>query len=168
MPFCTQCGKELRRGDRFCRYCGAPAPDVNVPPDVKAPPDGQDPRAVGTPPAGGGGGKRPDHFLGNLHLLYKAMEAGAAEATLKTNGADITLCGKGERKFLCGKGKTVSLLPFGGEAHIMNMRGLKYAEKDLWLRYGSTRGISNVAADENFSFRVDLGYALVIINEEEV
>ncbi len=59
MPFCTQCGKELRQGDRFCRYCGAPAPDVSVPPDVKAPPDGQGPRAVGTPPAGGEGGKRP-------------------------------------------------------------------------------------------------------------
>ncbi len=117
----------------------------------------------------GGGGGREDHFLGNLHLLYKAKEAGITEVTFKTNGAEITLCGKGEQGFLCKKGQIVSLLPFGGDAHIMDMLGLKYTPADLWLRYGSTRGISNVAVDdEDFSFWVNKGYVLVIINEEVV
>ncbi len=114
----------------------------------------------------GGGGGREDHFLGNLHLLHKAKEGGA-DAALVTNGATITLCGTGECKFSCGK-KTVSLLPFGGEAHIMNMRGLKYSPADLRLCYGSTHGISNVAEAEEISFRVEEGEVLVIINEEEV
>ncbi len=117
----------------------------------------------------GGGGKREDHFLGNLHLLYKAKEAGALAAVLQTNGAAIALCGKGKQSFVCKKGQTVSLLPFGGDAHIINMSGVKYAADDLRLRYGSTRGISNLTdGEEDFSFWVKKGYVLVIINEEEV
>ena len=56
---------------------------------------------------------------------------------------------------------------FGGDAHIMKMRGLKYAEDDLWLRYGSTRGVSNLAAGD-VSFSVEKGHVLVVINEEVV
>ena len=117
----------------------------------------------------GGGGKREDHFLGNLHLLYKAKRAGVAEVVFRTNGAEISLCGRGGHTFASEKGQTVSLLPFGGGAHIMEIRGLKYAPRGLRLHYGSTRGISNLtASDEAFSFRVKRGYVLVIINEEVV
>ncbi len=116
----------------------------------------------------GGGGRREDHFLGNLHLLFKAKEAGVSTAVCKTNGAEISLCGRGEHRFACGEGRTVSLLPFGGEAHIMEMKGLKYAAGDLLLRYGSTRGISNLTTGGEFSFRVKVGSVLVIINEEVV
>ncbi len=116
----------------------------------------------------GGGGKREDHFLGNLHLMYKAMRAGVKRVVSRTNGARIFLCGEGGQEFVCQKGQTVSLLPFGGDAHIMEIGGLKYAPDDLWLCYGSTRGISNLTVNgEGFSFRVTKGYALVIINEEE-
>ncbi len=116
----------------------------------------------------GGGGGREDHFLGNLHLLYKAKAAGVLSAVLKTNGAGIFLCGKGEQSFACKEGQTVSLLPFGGDTHIMKMEGVKYAEKDLRLCYGSTRGISNLTVSGDFSFRVRKGYVLVIVNEEVV
>ncbi len=113
----------------------------------------------------GGGGGREDHFLGNLHLLYKARAAGMA-AALKTNGADIVLACEGEHTFPCKKGQTISLLPFGGDAHIMKMRGLKYAEENLRLRYGSTRGISNIARGEEICFCVKEGCVLVILSEE--
>ncbi len=117
----------------------------------------------------GGGGKREDHFLGNLHLLCKAKRAGVSAAVCRTNGAEISLCEEGEHRFACGKRQTVSLLPFCGDAHIMEMRGLKYSEQDLWLRYGSTRGISNLTTSgEGFSFRVERGYVLVVINRKEV
>lgn len=117
----------------------------------------------------GGGGGREDHFLGNLHLLLKALRAGAAFATLVTNGAAISLCGTGRHSFSAKRGQTVSLLPFGKDAHIMNMEGLKYSEADLWLRYGSTRGISNIAErDGEFSFLIEEGCALVFINQREV
>ena len=117
----------------------------------------------------GAGGGREDHFLGNLHLLCKAKTAGVASAVMKTNGAEISLCDAGGHVFLCGAGKTVSVLPFGGDAHIMGTEGLKYPMQDLWLRYGSTRGISNVTTDrEAFSIHVETGNVLVIINEEVV
>ncbi len=116
----------------------------------------------------GGGGGREDHFLGNLHLLLKAQTLGVSHAVMKTNGAEITLCGAGVHTFVSKKGQTVSLLPFGGDAHIMASEGLKYPMEDLRLRYGSTRGISNLTAGEGFSFAVKEGHALVIINEEVV
>ncbi len=116
----------------------------------------------------GGGGGREDHFLGNLHLLYKAKAAGIKNILFKTNGAELSLCGEGEHGFSCKRGQTVSLLPFGGGVHIMKMEGLKYAEENLFLRYGSTRGISNLTTGETFSFRVKEGYVLAVINEEVV
>ncbi len=117
----------------------------------------------------GGGGGREDHFLGNLHLLYKALAGGAASACLIGNGARLFLYGKGRQEFSCKRGQTVSLLPFGGDAHIMKLDGVKYSAGDLWLRYGSTRGISNLAAGGGeLSFLVKKGYVLVIINEEVV
>ena len=116
----------------------------------------------------GGGGGREDHFLGNLHLLYKAKRAGVLSAVLRTNGADIFLCGEGENTFACKKGQTVSLLPFGGDAHIMDARGLKYPMHGLCLCYGSTRGISNLTTGEEFSFTADRGYVLLINSGEVV
>ena len=115
----------------------------------------------------GGGGKREDHFLGNLHLLFKAKRAGAT-AMLQTNGAEISLVGEGEQTFPCKRGQTISLLPFGGDAHIMEARGLYYPLHGLKLSYGSTRGISNVTTGAEFSFRVERGDVLVIINEEVI
>ena len=114
----------------------------------------------------GGGGRREDHFLGNLHLLYKAKTAGMTFAMMKTNGAELTLVGVGGHAFACGRGQTVSLLPFGGDAHIMEMKGLKYAAEELRLGYGSTRGISNLTTGDEFSFRVKRGYVLVINSGE--
>ncbi len=113
----------------------------------------------------GGGGRREDHFLGNLHLLYRAAKAGV-RATMVNNDSQISLLGEGEYRFAAKSGQTVSLLPFGGDAHIMEMRGLKYAEEDLWLKTGSTRGISNLAEGEECSFRVKEGFLLVIFNRE--
>ena len=43
------------------------------------------------------------------------------------------------------EGKTLSIVPFGGNAHIIESSGLKYPLCGLDLVYGSTRGISNVA-----------------------
>ena len=114
----------------------------------------------------GGGGGREDHFLGNVHLLLKSLRGGMHSAVMRTNGAWLSLHTVGEYEFACKRGQTVSLLPFGGDAHIMGMRGLKYLSEDLRLCYGTTRGVSNVTTEESFCFRVERGYVLVILNEE--
>lgn len=113
----------------------------------------------------GGGGGREDHFLGNLHLLYRACREGlpctmfTAHAALSVRRGKFTL-----EKVL---GKTVSLLPFGGDAHILYSRGLFYPTENLTLVYGSCRGVSNVGVSENAEIDCDGGFLLVAVNKEK-
>lgn len=112
----------------------------------------------------GGGGGREDHFLGNLHLLYRAYLEGLP-CEMITNRARLSV--RSGRFLLKGiRGKTVSLLPFGGAAHILYNKGLFYPTDDLTLSYGSCRGISNVGVDENAEIDCDGGALLVAVNEE--
>ena len=111
----------------------------------------------------GGGGKREDHFLGNLHLLYAALERGV-NAVMFTGGAQI-FAGRGRVELNGFCGKTLSIVPFGGSAHIMESEGLKYPLFNLHLVYGSTRGISNVALS-NRAHIVAQGSVLIFINKE--
>lgn len=108
----------------------------------------------------GGGGKREDHFLGNLHLLYAACARGV-RALMRTNGA-IVFAASGEVKLDGLQGKTVSVVPFGGEVHIMESSGLYYPLPDRFV-YGSTRGISNVVTEKKAGFTAE-GTVLVFVN----
>ena len=109
----------------------------------------------------GGGGGREDHFLGNLHLLYAACRRGV-RAVMVTNYARI-FAAEGSVE-LCGlRGKTVSIVPFGGPAHILESGGLYYPLPDT-LVYGSTRGISNVITAERAYFKTE-GVVLVFVDE---
>lgn len=90
----------------------------------------------------GGGGRREDHFFGNLQLLYAAYLRGA-RCVMKTEYSDI-YCASGRIAFENKQGKTVSLAPVGLSAHIIHSEGLKYPLHDLTLTAGSCRGISNV------------------------
>ena len=111
----------------------------------------------------GGGGGREDHFLGNLHLLYAAHACGV-RAEMITNGARL-FCASGRVELNGNAGKTLSIIPFGGSAHIMKSGGLKYPLNDLRLLYGSTRGISNVAESNEAYIVVAEGTVLVAVNE---
>lgn len=112
----------------------------------------------------GGGGGREDHFLGNLHLLYRAHAAGASCKMINDGAVIFPASGK----ILLGEflGKTLSVLPFGGNLHIMEYRGLKYSYPDELL-YGTCRGISNVVESPAAYLNV-AGVALVIVNKGEV
>ncbi len=108
----------------------------------------------------GGGGKREDHFIGNLHLLFKASEKGV-KAVLVTNYARI-FAAEGRIELNGEKGKTVSVAPFGGNAHIIDCDGFYYPMPNTFF-YGSTRGISNVVTAERASFKTE-GKVLVFVN----
>ncbi|MBD5636755.1 MAG: thiamine diphosphokinase [Clostridia bacterium] len=112
----------------------------------------------------GGGGKREDHFIGNLHLLFKASERGV-RATLVTNYAKI-FAAEGRIELNGEKGKTVSVTPFGSDAHIIDCDGFYYQMPETFV-YGSTRGISNVVTADRASFKTE-GKVLVFVNNEEV
>ena len=112
----------------------------------------------------GGGGGREDHFLGNLHLLYKAHRAGVRARMITERS--VFLIGEGEIHLPAPRSATFSVVPFGGDAHILHSSGLKYPMEDLWLRYGSTRGISNVTERDDARFFSE-GTVLVIVNSEK-
>lgn len=112
----------------------------------------------------GGGGRREDHFLGNLHLLYRAYMSGA-KARLITNYSQIFVA---DGKIDLGGyiGATISVLPFGGGLHIMDYKGLKYAYP-AQIGYGECRGISNIVLENPAHVTVE-GVALIFVNKGEV
>jgi len=109
----------------------------------------------------GGGGGRDDHYMGNLMLLARAADAGA-EAVMHTEYCEIHICKSLFQKYL-KPGTTVSVVPFCGDAHILDTEGLKYALKSSTLKAGSTLGISNVVTDSRVRVEVARGMALVYI-----
>lgn len=114
----------------------------------------------------GGGGGREDHFLGNLQLLYSAHKQGVKIKMITERSEIFPASGKVEFKGLTGK--TVSVLPFGGKAHIMGSTGLKYPEPPV-LNYGECVGISNVVQSDSAGLEVREGdCVLIIINRGTV
>lgn len=112
----------------------------------------------------GGGGGREDHFLGNLHLMYRAFERGAKCTMITENSIMFPASGKINLGGYAGK--TISVLPFGGKLNIMDSKGLKYSYPKQ-ISYGECRGISNIAEDDCAFLSVE-GVALIIVNRGEV
>ena len=114
----------------------------------------------------GGGGGREDHFLGNLHLLYLARMRGVRAEMICENSTVFVASGFTEISGV--NGKTISVLPFGGNLHIIGSTGLKYPEPPQ-LSYGECRGISNVAQSDKVTITFAEGsVALIIVNRGEV
>lgn len=113
----------------------------------------------------GGGGKREDHFLGNLHLLYYACSHGVA-CSMRTNSATI-LCADGQICLSGQHGKTVSVLPFGASVYVEESWGFKYPLDGLSFVYGSCRGLSNLVINDEAWIKAS-GILLIIINEGAV
>lgn len=114
----------------------------------------------------GGGGKREDHFLGNIQLLYLAAKR-KVRAVIITEYSRIFV-GFDSVNLDGNAGKTLSVFPFGGEAHIMGSAGLKYSYPPK-LVYGQCIGVSNVAKSDRAHIDVAEGdFILVIINRGDV
>lgn len=113
----------------------------------------------------GADGGREDHFLVNLHLLYYAHSQGV-KSRIVTKNAEIFIAA-GETELVGAAGKTVSLLPFGGAAHIMDGDGFHYSLTDKTLDYGRAGlGVSNVVSKDRARFDCDSGVVLVFVNKK--
>ncbi len=110
----------------------------------------------------GGDGKRLDHFLGNLQLLYLAYKEGV-DCKMITKQSTIYIS-SGIINFNNLKGKTISLLPFLENAHIIDSDGFKYPIKDLTLKKGECRGISNILLKDEGYINCDSNCLLIIEN----
>lgn len=114
----------------------------------------------------GGGGGREDHFLGNLQLLYTALQCGVRASMITARSVIFAAVGRVELGGYVGK--TFSVLPFGERVHIMDSRGCKYSYPPA-IALGECRGISNIVESPSAYVRIGEGdTALIIINRGSV
>jgi thiamine pyrophosphokinase len=77
----------------------------------------------------------------------------------RSKEATLTLRGK--------QGDTVSLIPFGGDAHGIRTQGLEYPLNDESLFFGPTRGVSNVLLGVEARVSLKSGMLLCIQTKDE-
>ena len=105
-------------------------------------------------------GGRVDHAIANVLLLANDRYAGI-EIDAWTDDATISVV-RGRRQFAWNVGDTVSLLAVGPTARGVKTQGLTYPLNDEVLTLGSSRGVSNVVADDSVVIELDSGVLLVI------
>ena len=110
----------------------------------------------------GGTGTRLDHVLGNIHLLKKALDAGAecvlADAHNRIRMTAGTLKLNKKEQF----GKYVSLVPFTSQITGLTLRGFAYNVDNVTLTAGTSLGISNEIQAEEAVIDFQEGILLVM------
>lgn len=90
----------------------------------------------------GATGGRLDHCLGNIFLLAKCLDSDLPACimderhTLRLTANSLDVFGR--------VGDTLSILPVTAEVRGVTLRGLEYPLCEATLRFGSSRGLSNV------------------------
>jgi thiamine pyrophosphokinase len=108
-------------------------------------------------------GERWDQTLANLTLLA-AFDLPAGRLRLIDGSQEVCLVRGGETLPLDGRpGDTVSLIPIGGDADGVTTEGLEYPLRGETLRFGLTRGVSNVIQTSPVSVGVRRGSLLVTL-----
>lgn len=107
-------------------------------------------------------GARWDMTIANL-LLSALPEFSKVTIRLIDGHQEIILLrGKGELTFNGKKGDMLSLVPLGKDAQGVTLRGLEYPLEDDLLKFGATRGISNVLIDDTATVYLKKGLLFCI------
>jgi thiamine pyrophosphokinase len=114
-------------------------------------------------------GGRVDHALANMLLLampaLRGRRAWLAHANDRIELIDGRAAPAGLE--LSGQpGDTVSLLPFGGDAHEIFTSGLEYPLNGESLFVGPARGVSNVLDQKTAHVRVGAGMLLCVLSAQ--
>lgn len=109
-------------------------------------------------------GERLDHELANLLLIADPRWRGAVrDLRIVSGGTTVRPLQGGERLELEGSaGDIVTLLPVGGDAQGVTTDGLRYPLNDEELRFGASRGLSNVIERAGASVWLAGGTLLVV------
>ncbi len=116
-------------------------------------------------------GGRIDHELANMLLL--AMPALKGARTMLAHGNERLFLidardGETTAHLRGSAGDTVSLLPFGGDAHGITTAGLEYPLRDESLFVGPARGVSNVMLADEAHVALSAGMLLCVMTEGEI
>lgn len=108
-------------------------------------------------------GNRWDQTLANTLLLASPLLAGT-RTWLADAGQELTLLRGGQSITLgASPGTTLSLIPLAGDAVGVRTAGLEYPLQDEALRFGATRGISNIFLGRSATVGLAQGLLLVVI-----
>lgn len=107
-------------------------------------------------------GDRPDHSLANIHLLSRAARRGVSAHILTTAGDEIFLIS--DCATITGhEGCTLSILPFGGRAAGICLKGFRYPLIEATMEPWEPYGISNVIESDSAEIKVKTGQLLAFM-----
>lgn len=107
-------------------------------------------------------GSRLDHSLANISMLKPMFEQGVFAKIIDDNtemfinDSEVSLC--------ANVGQTISILPLCSDITV-TARGLKYPLDELFLPFGTSRGVSNIIESSSVSINISGGYALIILTD---
>lgn len=108
-------------------------------------------------------GDRWDQTLANM-LLLSLVDLPSGRALIVDGRQQVGLLRAGETFVLQGQpGDTVSLLPIAGDAEGITTHGLEYALQGSTLRFGATRGVSNLLLTTEADVTLQAGILLVVL-----
>ncbi|MCB9115353.1 MAG: thiamine diphosphokinase [Caldilinea sp.] len=110
-------------------------------------------------------GGRLDQTLANLLIVAQRAWPVPVRVVEGEQVAEV-LRGPGSLALHGPAGGTVSAIPLSAAVTGITYTGLEYPLHDATLRFGSTRGVSNVLATSPASIRIDSGILLVIHSRE--
>lgn len=111
-------------------------------------------------------GDRWDQTIANL-LLLSLVDLPSGRALIVDGRQQVGLLRAGEAFVVRGlPGDTVSLLPIAGDAGGITTDGLEYALRGSTLRFGATRGVSNLLLTTEASISLQEGKLLVVLIRE--
>ncbi|WP_282061079.1 thiamine diphosphokinase [Bacillus pumilus] len=111
-------------------------------------------------------GGRADHFLGNIHLLYKGIQH-KQNITLVDKQNIIQMFEPGTYEIKEDQDKQyVSFLPFGSPVEKLTLKGFKYPLKNCHIEPGSTLCISNELIHSNGTFSFHEGILIMVRSKD--
>ncbi len=109
----------------------------------------------------GGLGSRWDHSMATLFLLKRIHDQGIEGCVINPHNSIRYVTEK--QVFYDNVGQTVSLLPVTPQVTGINLYGFRYPLVDASLKFGETRGISNVVEEKQATVTLEEGVVLVIV-----
>ncbi|MGL4914213.1 MAG: thiamine diphosphokinase [Romboutsia sp.] len=109
-------------------------------------------------------GGRVDHMIANICLLHGVKNMGITPRIISEN-EEIYIAIDEEISIDGFEGDTLSIIPVGGNANGVTLRGLEYPLKSYDMKYGLPLGISNVMLENRCYVEVISGSLLIIRNK---
>lgn len=106
-------------------------------------------------------GSRIDHSLGNIGLLNILISKGI-RACIMSDDCTIYMCRNSNFLLEGAPGDTISIIPYGGNAEGITLKGLKYPLDNAVIPLGKPRGVSNIMVDKECSISIKKGEIIII------